>query len=253
MVRRVLDGSKTQTRRVVKSPAKNTQAKGQAVIRQRAAGDPWYGDHVWSMRDRDGVWQDYTDNEFLSRCPYGVAGDRLWVRETWQAFDAPDGSDRYGVAYRATCQPDGSFTWVGDDGGGSLSVAAMQIARWRPSIFMPRWASRITLDVVSVRVERLHDITEEDARAEVVEREVVNDCGVTRDLGWRNYLWHGHVGKTITALQSDAWHHQFSTYADAPNGEGARGSFSSLWESINGPGSWDANPWVWVVEFRRAT
>ncbi len=128
--------------------------------------------------------------------------------------------------------------------------------RWRPSIHLPRWASRISLHGITVRVERLHDISEEDARAEGVERSSCSEhfaADPAVDYGWENYLWHGNVGRTITRAQADAWPHQFSNYS-AKSG-GARGSFSSLWQSINGkrPGcSWDANPWVFVVGWERA-
>lgn len=111
---------------------------------------------------------------------------------------------------------------------------------------MPRWASRITLEITSIRVERLQDIGEADAIAEGIEREFAHN----RDIGWKNYLWHGHFGKNGTGdRRSDNWEHQYSTYADGK----AVGSYSSLWEFINGYGSWAENPWVWVIEFTRVT
>ncbi len=110
---------------------------------------------------------------------------------------------------------------------------------------MPRWASRITLEITDVRVERLQKITEEDAKAEGIEREVVRG----QDLGWKNYLWHGHFGSYgMGNKQTDNWPHQFSTYKDS-----AVGCFSSLWELINAKRGygWNVNPWVWVISFRR--
>ncbi|MFN8993924.1 MAG: hypothetical protein ACK5X3_09750, partial [Pseudomonadota bacterium] len=98
---------------------------------------------------------------------------------------------------------------------------------WRPAMFMPRWASRIELKVTGIRVERLQDISEADAVAEGVERTVTGD-------GWRRYC---------NDEQQEA--------AGLTPCSSAIGSFQSLWESINGPGAWGANPWVWVVEFRR--
>lgn len=101
-----------------------------------------------------------------------------------------------------------------------LDSAEAKSMKWRPSIHMPRWASRITLDVVDVRVERLQDISEEDAKAE--------GCEEITPGFYRNYL---------------------ST--DGATFYSAAMSFQSLWESINGPDSWDANPWVWVVTFKK--
>ena len=125
------------------------------------------------------------------------------------------------------------------------------IPKWKPSIHMPRWASRITLEITDVRVERLQNISEADAIAEGIAplfsgEEVAGrpDCALD-PMPWRNYLWHGHVGRSILAAQSDAWPHQFSSY------DTAVGSYSSLWASINGAESWDANPWVWAVSFKR--
>lgn len=179
MVRAILGGQKTQTRRVVKptgAPGKHQTHTGPVA-------------------------------EAMSACPYGQPGDRLWVKETWRVMNAGlrtialrASPDRHGGHYLSQ---EGDAWW---DRWGARSDGG----RWQPSIYMPRWASRITLEVTSVRVERLQDITEADARAEGVDA-----------LGGR-------------AGVSDA-----------------RGAFCALWSSINGPESWDANPWVWVVGFRR--
>lgn len=141
-------------------------------------------------------------------CPYGIPGDRLWVRETFAPGIGPNG-----IVYRATLEKDG-YPYE--------PLAPDEKITWKPSIFMPRWASRITLEITNVRVEWLNDISEEDAKNEGIEQ-----------IGglWKNYLPEGVLG----------W-----TAIDDP-----RASFRTLWESINGPGSWDANPWVWVVEFKR--
>lgn len=232
MVRAILDGRKTQTRRIVQSPARTMQREGMEVIKHRAPGDPWYGDHVWSMRGRTGVWGDYTDDEFRSLCPYGEPGDRLWVRETWRTASSgrsyTTGHVSVHVEYReqtsGTRGPErGRQTqteWaLSDEEYDALMRAAYGSSRpyaWRPSIHMPRWASRITLEVTGVRVERLHDITEEDARAE----------GVTRLDGG------SFVSMGVPIL-------------------GAREALCALWRSTYGAASWNVNPWVWVVEFRR--
>ena len=176
MVRAILAGTKTQTRRAIKAPGifvSSGAINGHGVVSMTDAG----------IRE--------------VRCPYGQPGDRLWVREAWKV----DLNHRF---YRADGDPGGPVPWT-------------------PSIHMPRWASRITLEVTGVRVERPQDISEADAKAE----------GVHRCL---DGLWSG-----------GAWKHlrRPNCYADPCN------AFCDLWASINGPGSWDANPWVWVVEFRR--
>lgn len=139
-------------------------------------------------------------------CPYGQPGDRLWVRETWQSAPL-----RGVFAYRADPM------WSG-------VPAPTPDGRWRPSIHMPRCASRITLEITGVRVERLRDINEDDAIAEGIQPAALT----------------GH----------------WRLYGRGANGDmdrSPRVSYRSLWESINGQGSWDANPWVWVIEFRRVT
>jgi len=139
MVRAILDGRKTQTRRVVTPPR---WAEDGEVTVSSAVSWPW----AWC----DGEVRDVP-------CPYGAAGDRLWVKETW----APASGETGGCFYAAD-EADGP--WSETD-----KVAFLDGGRWRASRFLPRWASRLTLDVVAVRVERLRDITEGDARAEGVD------------------------------------------------------------------------------------
>lgn len=208
MVRALLDGSKTQTRRVVKMPP-----SWDCFV----CAD--WGDGWWPYRSDDGESPTYDNNEIRLNCPYGQPGDRLWVRETWSiqmlgAFGTDKGYDTtYALRHRA------------DDGEREIHVAPgeadpyiklhdSQRGEWRPSIHMPRWASRLLLEIVSVRVERLQDIATEEIEAEGV---------VTSD---HDIMTHG-----CRARVND---------------------FAKLWESINGEGSWGSNPWVWVVEFRRA-
>lgn len=182
MVRAILDGRKTQTRRLV-----NERDCSIPLVSLRA-NTKWSGGGFWS-EDDNGVFT------APGRCPYGAAGDRLWVRETW----TQDGFLMTPVWYRAS---------VPDDQVGINT-------RWRPSIFMPRWASRITLEVTDVRVQLLQEISEDDARSEGV------DC-------------HHH------AVGSDR-----ATY---------RASFGLLWDSINGKrAAWASNPWVWAISFERVT
>jgi hypothetical protein len=143
------------------------------------------------------------------RCPYGECGDKLWVREVW-GFEKRTEDDPLlepVVTYRA-----------------DQAEHLYPVKRWRPSIHMPRHLSRITLEVTTVRVERLQDISEADAQAE----------GITPK--WEP----GCSGRLMDAFGGFSFRPAASAYAE-------------LWEQINGPGSWDANPWVWVIEFKRVT
>ncbi|MBX3603234.1 MAG: hypothetical protein KF863_21645 [Rubrivivax sp.] len=195
MVRALLAGTKTQTRRVCK-PQPDIVAERGTVVGVSTPQDQQYGRLGKALP-----------------CPYGQPGDRLWVREAWRTeprFDATPPRDLAPevapVQYEAGPHADVL--------GGKL----------RPGMFMPRWASRINLEVLAVRVERLQDISDADARAE----------GITQhEAGALGPQWDNGVD-CITA-----------------RGNRATVSYRRLWESINRPGSWDSNPWVWVVSFRR--
>ena len=151
------------------------------------------------------------------RCPYGLPGDRLWVRE---AFIHEPADFCWEASVSIPCRP-ASTVYRADHEGDTRG------AGWKPSIYMPRNLSRITLEVTGVRVERLQDISEKDAQAEGIERtEDFFGCPCWRVYGEPD-------GEEVVA-------------PDDPIG-----SYRSLWESINGPGSWEANPWVWAVSFRR--
>lgn len=177
MVQAVLNGSKTQTRRLVNS-------KHLSFIENSVAN---FLGGKWEVRP----------------LPYGKPGDQLWVRETWSSavrngYDARD--DRGSYWYRAT-----------DDGEVD--------GPWKPSIHMPRKASRIQLEITAVRIERLQDCSIPDAIAE----------GIAPDLdGWTDYS-NPSCQMCISPVDS----------------------YRTLWDSINGAGSWDSNPWVWVIEFKR--
>lgn len=199
MVRALLDGTKTQTRRIVKPQPREHHWFGLPGYEHRlfpsATADGFAARSVHSHQI-PGRERAVDIGEWIS-CPYGAPGDRLWVRETF-----------------ATPRRNKSVVWYR---AGHFGVEP----KWTPSIHMPRWASRITLEVTGVRVERLQAITQADARTEGV----VDTSGVW-ELG-------GPLLDTDRA--------------------GPRGAFEALWESINGAGSWAANPWVWVVEFKRVT
>lgn len=197
MVRAIIDGRKTQTRRIVKPQP--------VVTDQEAAILP-------------AAW----DAGFINvACPYGAPGDRLWVRETFYAwgrwetrFSAKKGRDEWHFI-DMTLECERQYRYAADIGDNGPRDRGGVIPTWwkRPSIFMPHHASRITLEVAGVRVERLQDISEADALEEGI------------------------------------------TYNDLPNNgldpRRARTWFRGLWASINGSESWEANPWVWVIEFQR--
>lgn len=220
MVRAILSGAKHQTRRLVKHPN---------VVDIDAWADA--GGGLWEM----GVHEaGSTAGMGKLRCPYGAPGDRLWVRETWAPCEAPilRGHIQYAAdgAVMVEQREDGAGRWMGRSGhtmgisdGNLTGQWVARPTRWRPSIHMPRWASRIDLEVTAVRVERLQAITEADAKAEGV------DCAqeLMGRVRWWDYLHEDH--RASTAVES----------------------FRTLWSSINGPESWSANPFCWVVEFRR--
>ena len=161
-------------------------------------------------------------------CPYGRPGDRLWVRETWYC-------DHFEVMRGPYLKPDdldvseavndGTLVYAAD----GLTPYEADQPIWKPSIHMPRWASRILLEITAVRVERLQDISDAQAKAEGIIPHVRG--------GWH---WHPHNPSDV-----DDWHQfGFKTPVFA---------FYDLWAGINGQESWNANPWVWVVEFKRVT
>ena len=195
MVRALLNCTKSQTRRIVKPQPYFISPENTPRITKAPGLHPYIP------------------------CPYGQPGDRLWVRETWQGplideeleeefHQSPDYFKKPEFcAYRATDTLDA----INADG---------EALGWRPSIHMPRWASRILLEITAVRVERLADISKDDAMAEGIVLQPDGGFGL-----------------------ADSTHYNFSDPTD---------SYCSLWESINGAGAWFANPWVWVVEFQRA-
>lgn len=196
MVKAILSGNKTQTRRTIKFNPPFNHASAWPFVNK-------FPDGWW-------VWTDFNPTEkdlaILRQngngrpCPFGQPGDRLWVRESWRLTTTDDCAcyDPCGCkvglpVYRATADdPD---------------------AKWKPSIHMPRWVSRITLEITGVKVERLQDISDDDCMAEGIEPcNCIEGCDIC-----------------AKSFQED---------------------YQQLWESINGKGSWDANPWVWVVEFK---
>ena len=202
MVRAILEGRKTVTRRAVK-----IQPRSKGDIGSYRLGQPFIRHPDPTKRNPE--------------CPYGRPGDRLWVREAWAAdaqldsIKPRDLSHGEPIAYPA----DGSIRQTG--------CAMISQGRTRPSIHLPRWASRILLEITDVRVERLQAISEQQALAEGI---APHPRG-----GWH---WHPH-----DVHDMDDWH-QFGFTT-------AYWAFHDLWVGINGCENWDANPWVWSVEFKR--
>jgi len=208
MVRAILDGRKTQTRRIVKPQPSETHWEFNPGYKLRVSEFLTTADHRGFVNFHHTIPQNPEwDKAGSPYCPYGIPGDLLWVRETFTITagpidDEPLGPDNTAIVYRASWDVEVPYCPL--DGA------------WKPSIHMPRWASRINLEITGVRVERLQNISEEDAKAEGAPCEF----------------------KTHERVMLGA----NSSYLNG---------FNRIWRSINGQESWDANPWVWVLEFRR--
>lgn len=184
MVRAIRDGRKTQTRRIMK-----IQPDDDSRVDVGEIGDTRGVAYIRGSRGGQCV---------RVPCSYGQPGERLWVRETWAWWPADESDKREdGLIYRA------------DD-----DDLECRMFRWRSPIHMPRWASRITLEITGVRVERLQEINGDNCVAEGIDEP--------------------------------------GTYPPESDPDDIlRRRYQALWESINGPGSWDLNPYVWVIEFKR--
>lgn len=208
MVRAILDGRKIMTRRIIKPQPRQWEARVIDITEPHYNEDEGGWGQVrthWSSPSNSMPMGEPEREEWAPmRCPYGNPGDLMWVRETWQ-------SDVRNVGTKPSLIEPTEPVWFAAGGdparAGEMSICA---TGWRPAIHMPQWASRITLRVMDVRVERLHAITEADAEAEGAEPVMVPPDG-----------------------------------GSCPHVEG----FRDVWNSINGSGAWDANPWVWVVRF----
>ncbi len=205
MVRTLLAGTKTQTRRIIKDLDHAEQVK--LRIDSHGGLFTYIGDLGDGHDDEPDMWMPVADGfDHVYGCPYGRPGARLWVREAIALNYS--GHGKHG--YRAD--------WT------STAADVCSEPKWTPSIHMPRSASRITLEITDVRVQRLQDISDYD---------VANE-GITERGGW----WEGatHSVKGTPKV--------FNRPVDA---------FHDLWDSINGPGAWDLNPWVWALTFKRVT
>jgi hypothetical protein len=202
MVQAILDGTKTQTRRVIK---KQPDLEKHTHIKRAITLDG---------KDTE-VFLYCSGNSIKAesvKCPYGQVGDVLWVRETW-CLTTPFGPEEYYFGYKTSSQAEikasEKYDYYSPD-------------EWKPSIHMPKEACRIFLQITNIRVERLKDISAEDAFREGI-----------------NYSYDEEEGYKY-------WHYIKKKFGPSPIH-----SFQTLWESINGEESWEANPWVWVIEFER--
>nr|BFD64946.1 hypothetical protein BdHM001_36270 [Bdellovibrio sp. HM001] len=218
-VRAILDGKKTQTRRVLKpqpEPCDHLPYEGY----ETAPTEFFETEGEWACKTCGNGMRTCKEFPFVKgiRCPYGKPGDKLWARETFLPFD---------LDWRYPGRPhdlrDGPWPNVAYEA--DQDHDRNDCLKWRPSIHMPRWASRITLKVKNIRIERLQDISEEDAKAEGVLRfeHVASEQCIAGDLAGRTQGTSPHVL-----------------------------AFASLWDGITTPDTqWKQNPWVWVIEFER--
>ncbi len=213
MVRALLDDRKTQTRRIMKVQPESNQLGLLLITDSTKRSD--IGKYHWAESNATG--NHVRSKLFL--CPFGAVGDRIWVREGFfpaplEMQSEPPRKTMWNIAYRDGMQMEKLAP-------AEYNPTIYNYERWTPSIHMPRWASRILLEITDVRVERLNAISEEDARAEGIIDGGCLNCGEPEPCGCAN-------------PEPDA--------TDA---------FAYLWQSIYGQASWNANPWVWVIVFKR--
>lgn len=238
MVRALLDGSKIKTRRTNGFEWTNLSMPGM-----------WDKVETGIYRSEFGAWFRFDDQginrDVFIKCPYGKVGDRLWVRESFSvtAFYASQdnsteaGSDEESAACRVKYHADGAESYVDElscnnDFGVDEEEQALRASKNKssPSIHMPRWASRINLEITGVRVERLNDISDVDA---------INEGIISEHHVWRE---PEYPLPDIAYRPSAKSEYRYTCPKQA---------FQDLWESINGAGSWQENPYVWVIEFKR--
>lgn len=202
MVQSTQKGIKTMTRRVKGFKAIN-EAPDTVIFKRLEVrkGVMW------------AIFEELTDWPVEMKCPYGNVGDVLWVRET-SAITVSSGPSRKLTRWYKADNP---------------VIPANVKFKWKPSIFMPKGSCRIKLEITDIRVERLQDISEDDAKSEGVEQYIYS--GRSSYFAYKDYL--------------NRTPHSERDILDAT------GSFISLWASINGEGSWESNPWVWVISFKK--
>jgi len=271
LIRPTNEGRKTKTRRIVKwhpnEPGLNLGFSGLSVQKTKNART------AWSLTSPDGCGS-HCQRTLWELCPYGEPGDRLWVRENWRVcgfsenfpvtFEYADGMvlpenphSKHALNYEdwyerivTSCTKELAVLHAAGKGGvlrdGDMFTwkPGQNPMKWHPSIHMPRWASRISLEVTDVRVERLQEITEEDAVKEGINvgmRAVAPDSnGLCTQCGEAKVY---HVGSARGCRGGHGSVYDPATY---------RGGFAFLWDQINGKrADWKSNPWVWVISFRK--
>ncbi len=233
MVRATLDNRKTQTRRTRGLDYINKEPDRWFYV----GHDPDYPNcreyHLWLTDKRPG-----RGLRFCTKCPYDIVGDKLYVRETWRCTG---GGDTRNIIYRAEGDTPMSFCGIDDGRTGILHVSedhwqewdrlvykTRKSCDWRSPIHMYKWAARIWLEITNIRVERVQDISEEDAKAEGIESFVKTWDKFAKNI-YKRQAWESFKRGNL------------------------RKAFSCLWDSINDKRGfgWDENPWVWVIEFKR--
>lgn len=199
MVRAILDGRKTQSRRIMNVQPENSELGLRRVVESKNGIDD--GKYFWSQSDATGL----KSRSKPFACPFGAVGDRIWVREAFRVHSRA--TDVATLVYKASERN----SWTEQTHRVPVAVCNKPATpeKWTPSLHMPRWASRILLEITDVRVERLKSISDRDALRE--------GCSA----------------------------------ADMKSGDCVADVFARLWASIYGSDSWNANPWVWVIEFKR--
>lgn len=238
MVLALLAGKKSQTRRIMK------RQLGGAVLEGDPGKSCFTPDGMLSVRGRA---EDGELGEWFLKCPFGMPGDRLWVREPWWTARSLDNCKPSLISEGDTViyQADWVHRGQPDEPG-----------RYRHARFMCRWMSRLTLEVTEVRVQRLHNISDADAIAEGVEpTESVKRWSVFREdgscvsVGVEPVRGQDCGGMTVRDYVLERDIPGFNFFGAST----AKDNYSRLWDSINGSGSWDANPWCWAISFHRAT
>lgn len=212
MIKAILEGRKTMTRRIMKiQPPVNIESTiYQFATNRTGISDKDYGKHHWLGLSSKNFCSVLDSGQPYFKCPYGKLGDMLWVRESFAVIGNEVVRDESsGAIIEETPQ----YVFRGEK-----QPHIERLYKWKPPIYMPKAAARIWLEITGIRVERLQDISEEDAKVEGA------------------MLWMYPNGKNAFG-EEDFY--------------SARTCFHSLWKSINGPESWQSNPWVWVVSFRK--